>query len=123
MAKAKRDEPPGFNFTWGRSYFTDEIWPELAHRYPPFDRLRLERGWAGLYAVTPDENAIYGEHPELPGFYLANGFSGHGLMMAPASGKVMSEILRLGRPETIDVTCLSLERFERGELIREEAVI
>jgi FAD-dependent oxidoreductase domain-containing protein 1 len=123
VAKAKRDEPPGFNFTWDRSYFTDEIWPELAHRYPPFDRLRLERGWAGLYAVTPDENAIYGEHPELRGFYLANGFSGHGLMMAPATGKVMSEILRLGASKTIDVSCLSLERFETGELIREEAVI
>jgi len=123
MAKARTDEPPGFNFTWDRSYFTGEIWPELAHRYPPFDRLRLERGWAGLYAVTPDENAIYGEHPELPGFYLANGFSGHGLMMAPATGKVMSEMLRLERSETIDVSCLSLERFERGALIREEAVI
>lgn len=123
VAKAKKDEPSGFSFKWERAYFFDEIWPDLVHRFPPFDRLKMERGWAGLYAVTPDENAIYGEHPEIKGFYLANGFSGHGLMMAPATGKVMSELIRLGKYETIDVTCLNLERFSTGELICEEAVI
>jgi FAD-dependent oxidoreductase domain-containing protein 1 len=122
-AKARKDEPPGFNFRCEKGYFTDDIWPDLVHRYPPFDRLRMERGWAGLYAISPDENAIYGEHSEIKGFYLANGFSGHGLMMAPATGKAISEIIRLGRSETIDVSCLSLERFQTGRLIVEEAVI
>jgi glycine/D-amino acid oxidase-like deaminating enzyme len=123
VAKAKKDEPGGYNFKWERTYFIENIWPDLVHRYPPFDRLRLERGWAGLYAITPDENAIYGEHPEIKGFYLANGFSGHGLMVAPATGKVMSELIRLGRYETIDVSCLSPDRFRTGELILEDAVI
>jgi len=123
VAKAKKEEPPGFNFAWERTYFVDEIWPDLAHRYPAFDRLKMERGWAGLYAVTPDENAIYGEHPELTGFYLANGFSGHGLMMAPATGKVVSELIRLGKYESIDASCLDLRRFQTGKLIIEEAVI
>ncbi len=122
-AKAKKDEPGGCNFRWERAYFVNEIWPDLAHRYPLFDRLKMERGWAGLYAVSPDENAIYGEHPELKGFYLANGFSGHGLMVAPATGKVMSELIRLGRYETIDVSCLSPDRFRTGHLILEDAVI
>jgi glycine/D-amino acid oxidase-like deaminating enzyme len=123
VARAKKDEPPGFNFKLDRRYFTQEIWPDLVHRYPLFDRLKMERGWAGLYAVTPDENAIYGEHPEVKGFCLANGFSGHGLMMAPATGKVISEIIRLGKSETIDVSCLCLERFREGKLVIEEAVI
>jgi glycine/D-amino acid oxidase-like deaminating enzyme len=123
VAKARKDEPPGFNFKWERGYFMDDMWPDLVHRYPPFDRLRIERGWAGLYAVSPDENAIYGEHPEIKGLYLANGFSGHGLMMAPATGKVMSEIVRLGRSETIDVTCLGLDRYEAGMPVIEEAVL
>jgi glycine/D-amino acid oxidase-like deaminating enzyme len=123
VAKAKKDEAPGFNFVLERAYFTNEIWPDLVHRYPSFDRLKMERGWAGLYAVTPDENPIYGEHPELKGFYLANGFSGHGLMVAPATGKVMSELIRLGRYETIDVSCLNPERYRTGKLVVEEAVI
>jgi glycine/D-amino acid oxidase-like deaminating enzyme len=70
-----------------------------------------------------DHNAILGEHPEIKGFYMAVGFSGHGLMQAPAVGKALSEAIRLRRYETIDVTCLSMDRFETGQLVIEEAVI
>jgi hypothetical protein len=77
-----------------------------------------------LYSENPlDHNAILGEHPEVQGFYMAVGFSGHGLMQAPAVGKSLSEAIRLGRFETIDVTCLSIARFETGQLVIEEAVI
>jgi glycine/D-amino acid oxidase-like deaminating enzyme len=122
--KSKEDEPVGVNFTWERTLFHDEIWPELAHRIPLFDRLRLQGGWAGLYAENRlDHNAILGEHPEIKGFYMAVGFSGHGLMQAPAVGKALSEAIRLGRYETVDVNCLGMDRFERGQLVIEEAVI
>jgi glycine/D-amino acid oxidase-like deaminating enzyme len=122
--KSKEDEPAGVNFTYEKSLFYDEIWPELAHRVPLFDRLRLLGGWAGLYAENRlDHNAILGDHPELKGFYMAVGFSGHGLMQAPAVGKALSEAIRLGRYETVDVGCLGFDRFEKGELVIEEAVI
>jgi len=122
--KSNEDEPIGVNFTWERALFYDEIWPELAHRIPLFDRLRLQGGWAGLYAENRlDHNAILGEHPEVKGFYLAVGFSGHGLQQAPAVGKALSEAIRLGRYETIDVSCLGMARFETGDLVIEEAVI
>ena len=122
--KSNEDEPIGVNFTWERILFYDEIWPELAHRIPLFDRLRLQGGWAGLYAENRlDHNAILGEHPEVKGFYMAVGFSGHGLQQAPAVGKALSEAIRLGRYETIDVSCLGMARFETGELVIEEAVI
>ena len=122
--KSTEDEPVGVNFTWERGLFYDEIWPGLAHRIPLFDRLRLQGGWAGLYAENRlDHNAILGEHPEIKGFYMAVGFSGHGLQQAPAVGKALSEAIRLGRYETIDVSCLSMDRFETGQLVIEEAVI
>jgi len=58
--------------------------------------LKLTRAYSGLYCVnTIDANAIVGEHPELYGFYLATGFSGHGLQQAPAIGKGLSELIRL----------------------------
>ncbi|RMF90117.1 MAG: FAD-binding oxidoreductase [Nitrospinota bacterium] len=123
VAKTKHDEPPGFRFGYERERFHRECWPDLARRVPEFDRLVLERGWGGLYAMTPDQNAIYGEHPEVKGFYMANGFSGHGLMMSPATGKVMSELIRLGRYETVDVSELNVERFAQGKLVLEEALI
>jgi glycine/D-amino acid oxidase-like deaminating enzyme len=123
VAKTKHDEIPGFQFGYERERFHQECWPDLARRVPEFNKLALERGWGGLYAMTPDHNAIYGEHPEVKGFYLANGFSGHGLMMAPATGKVMSEMIRLGRYETVDVSELRVERFAQGKLVLEEALI
>jgi FAD-dependent oxidoreductase domain-containing protein 1 len=122
--KSTENEPIGVNFTWERGLYYDEIWPELAHRIPLFDRLRLQGGWAGLYAENRlDHNAILGEHPQVKGFYMAVGFSGHGLQQAPAVGKALSEAIRLGRCETIDVSCLGMGRFETGQLVVEEAVI
>ena len=63
--------------------------------------LRDVEGWAGLYEMTPDHNPVLGEHPALGGFIFANGFSGHGLMMSPATGKIVSEFVRLGRSDDV----------------------
>src|SRR5699024_3628683 len=89
---------PGFDFKWKRSYFTEELWPILAHRVPNFERVKLQGGWSGLYEHnTRDQNAIIGEDPERKGYYLACGFSGHGMQQAPAVGKGLSELIRNGR--------------------------
>jgi len=122
--KSILDEPSGFNFKVERSFFTEELWPILAERVPVFDRLKLIRGWAGLYAVNRlDSNALLGPHTELEGFYMAVGFSGHGFQQAPAVGKGLSELIRLGRYETIDLSPLAYERVETGKLVVEEEVV
>jgi len=88
------EDPIGFDFTWDDKRFMEILWPELAEFVPSFDTLKLIRGWAGLYAVNMlDGNAILGEWPEVKGFYLANGFSGHGLQQAPAVGRYISELI------------------------------
>ena len=73
--------------------------------------------------MTPDHNGIIDKHPEIEGLYIAGGFSGHGLMMSPATGKLMSELIRTGRFETVDATPLSFSRFQRNELFWDEAMI
>lgn len=122
IAKPRKDEAPGVRFGWDRDYFVEEVWPVLARRVPMFDALRLERGWGGLYEMTPDGNGLVGPHPDLPGFYLATGFSGHGLMMSPATGKLVSEAIRLGRYETLDATCLAVGRYAAGRPVVEDDV-
>lgn len=117
-----RDEPPGFNFDWDVSRFQTHIVPQLQRRLPTCTPLQLQRGWAGHYDVTPDENPILGRHPDYPGLFLAVGFSGHGLMLAPAVGKILSEALRLGRYDTLDARPYHLERFRTGELIRDAQI-
>jgi len=122
--KSRKEEPPGFNFQWDRTYFHEEIWPSLAHRIPLFDELKLMSGWAGLYEINQwDFNGIIGEHPEVRGFYMAVGFSGHGFQQAPAVGKALSEWIRLGRYETVDVRPLGYERILEGRKVLEEEVI
>ncbi|MBI4382078.1 MAG: FAD-binding oxidoreductase, partial [candidate division NC10 bacterium] len=82
----------------------------------------IQRGWAGLREMTPDELAIVGPVPETQGFFVAAGFSGHGFMHAPAIGKVMAELILDGKASTIDISALSLERFRMGRLVPERAV-
>lgn len=84
------------------------------------DESRLKRGWAGLYAVTPDHHPILEE--SVPGFVQAVGFSGHGFQHAPATGKIVAELLLDGEASTVDVDPLSSDRFETGELLHERNV-
>lgn len=118
------DEPPGFNFEWDRDYYMDVVWPQVAERIPTFETARLIRGWAGLYAVNRmDGNAIVGHLGDIEGFYGAVGFSGHGLQQSPAVGKCLSELIQLGKYQTIDLSCFSSDRFQTGKLVFEEAVV
>jgi glycine/D-amino acid oxidase-like deaminating enzyme len=112
-----RDEPPGFNFDWDAAQFHSHILSEMQRRLPAAGNLQLQRGWAGHYEITPDENPILGPHPEHQGLLLAVGFSGHGVMLAPAAGKMLSEMIRLGRCQTFDARPYRLERFATGDLI------
>jgi glycine/D-amino acid oxidase-like deaminating enzyme len=111
VGKSLDDDPVGYEFTWERRLFTEVLWPELIEYIPSFDRLKVSRGWAGLYAVnTMDGNAVLGEWPELEGFYLVNGFSGHGFQQCHAVGRYIAELI-LGRPPTLDLTIFSPQRI------------
>jgi len=88
-------------------------------RVPALEKACIARGWAGLYEISPDHHAILGRVPGVEGFILANGFSGHGFQHSPAVGKVISELIVEGKATTIDITPLSIERFEKGDLIVE----
>ena len=123
VAHTRLNEPPGESFICDLSRWELDFRPPLVRRVPRLEPLELIEGWAGLYAMTPDHNPVLGEHPAVSRFFLANGFSGHGLMIAPAVGKVLSELIRIGRSETVDVTCFAPDRFERGALVHDDAMI
>jgi glycine/D-amino acid oxidase-like deaminating enzyme len=123
VAKTRLDEPPGENFACDESRWARDFLPDLVNRVPSFANLTLVEGWAGLYEMTPDHNPVIGEHPALNGFFLANGFSGHGLMLSPATGKIVSELVRTGSSSTFDIRPFAVDRFERGELFWDEAMV
>lgn len=123
LGKSLDEDPVGINFTWDDKRFMDLLWPELAEFVPAFDTLKLVRGWAGLYAVnTMDHNAILGEWPELKGFFLANGFSGHGLQQGPAVGRYISELILDRRPE-LDLSIFSPARILENSPLSEGGIV
>lgn len=112
------DQKPSFNVNIDYDAMAEAA-ENASYRVPLLEKARIARGWAGLYEISPDNHAILGKIPEVEGVILANGFSGHGFQHSPAVGKVIAELIVDGKATTIDITPLSIERFARGELIRE----
>ena len=110
------------------SYRTDVDWDFLDHlvshateRFPALETAEILTGWAGLYEVTPDHQALIGE-TEVPGFWLCCGFSGHGFMQAPAVGLLTADLM-LGRRPAFSIDALRPSRFAEGDYAAERAVI
>ena len=99
--------------------FLEEMAKTVTHIMPALGRLRLVRQWGGSYNMSPDRQPIIGGCQELEGFYLACGFSGHGFMLAPMTGLLLAEII-LKQPTSVDMTSLSLKRFETQKVIEIE---
>ena len=118
------EETAGFKTDFEAS-FIEKILIRAADRVPVFENLAVnpKRAWAGLYEMTPDHHPILGEAPGVPGFFLANGFSGHGVMHAPATGKILSDLMLTGSTSLIDARLLDLARFAEGRTIHETAVL
>jgi len=81
------------------------------------------RAWAGLYEMTPDHHAIIGPAPDVEGLFFVNGFSGHGVMHSPASGRIAADLILHRHSDLIDASQLSLQRFAEGKLLEETAVL
>ena len=119
------DEPRGVNFEIDHGYFERMVWPALAHRFPAFEATRCHRTWAGLYEQCElDGNPIIGNWAERhPNVHVIAGFSGHGMMHAPAAGRGIAELIVHGGFRSIDLTRLGYGRVLRGEPYAEIGIL
>ena len=124
MAWNDPEETPGFKTAFDPA-FIEKILTHAVNRVPCFEDLQVNphRAWAGLYAVTPDHHAIIGPAPGLPGLFFANGFSGHGVMHSPATGRITADLILHGASSLLDARDLNLERFAEGRMLEETAVL
>ncbi len=124
MAWNDPDETPGFKTAVDRS-FIEKILTHAVSRVPCMEEMEVNpsRAWAGHYEMSPDHHAILGLAPGVRGFYLANGFSGHGVMHSPATGRILADLILKGHSDVTDTEALSLERFAQGRLLEETAVL
>jgi len=118
------EETPGFKTDFDPA-FVEKILTRAASRVPCFENVAVnpKRAWAGLYEMTPDHHPVLGPARDVPGFFLANGFSGHGVMHAPATGRILSDLILTGKSSLVDTRLFSLERFAEGHLLEETAVL
>jgi sarcosine oxidase subunit beta len=115
------DQPPGFDQSVDEAFELVNLEAAVA-RMPRLEHAGRVSHWAGLYEVTPDAHPIYGRTP-VDGFFVVAGFSGHGFMHGPISGKLMAELILDGRFSSVDVSMLDLARFGEGRLIQEYNVV
>ena len=118
------DETPGFKTDFDPG-FVEKILIRGAARVPCLAEAEVNprRAWAGLYEMTPDHHAIIGPAPDVVGLYFVNGFSGHGVMHSPASGRITADLILRGHSELIDAAQLNVGRFAAGQLLEETAVL
>jgi len=112
-----KDEESTFNTNVDWEHLAESV-EQAVVRLPLLADAEIHRGWAGLYEISPDNNAILGPVPGLAGFYVAGGHSGHGFQHGPIVGKLMAERILTGRT-TIDIGALGIERFRTGTSVLE----
>jgi len=92
------------------SAFLPRMAAALSRLIPRLGALGVLRAWSGFYDDTPDGFPVLGEDPRLPGFYHADGFGGHGFMLAPsATRRVALEVM--GEPTDLDPALFGPRRF------------
>ena len=119
------DEPRGYNFDVDHDYFERVVWPALAFRFPAFEACRCRRTWSGLYEQNElDGNPVIGGWSgRMENFFVAAGFSGHGMMHAPAAGRAVAELALHGRFETIDLSSLGYARIPANRPYPERGIL
>ena len=124
MAWNDKEETPGFRTDFDPE-FVEKILIRAVDRVPAFVDLQVNpsRAWAGMYEMSPDHHAILGPAPGLDGFFCANGFSGHGVMHSPATGRILADLILRGETDLIDAEVLGLGRFAAGRAIHEAALL
>ena len=121
MGMSDPDERPGFDVATSDDWIP-RLMEAAERRAPAVAAAGIKGGWAGLYELTPDHNALIGESPHVSRFLYATGFSGHGFLQSPAVGEILAD-LYLGRTPFVDVTPLAVERFAADELRPEFNVV
>lgn len=121
IGMSNQNEKPGFDQTVDEEFELVNLEAAI-ERMPLIEKASRVSHWAGLYEVTPDAHPIYGK-TDVDGFLVCTGFSGHGFMHGPVSGKLMSELILDGTFSTLDISMLDLARFEEGRAIKEYNVV
>ena len=118
------EEPDVSNLDVDYSYFDTHIYPQLVHRVPAFESVKLKGAWSGFYEYnTLDQSPIIGRDLYYKNIVWATGFSGQGIQMAPAVGRGLMELLFDGNYQTIDLSRFSWHRVMTKNPLKEDMIL
>jgi sarcosine oxidase subunit beta len=104
-------------------HFMYEMSKRFTRLFPKLDKLRIVRQWAGLYEMTADAQPILGPIEEIDNFIQACGFSGHGLMLAPAVSQMLAEMVVQNSTSEV-INNLNIQRLRNlKDVVREKSVV
>jgi glycine/D-amino acid oxidase-like deaminating enzyme len=121
MGMSDPNEKPGFSVETSDDWIPG-LMEIVRRRAPRIADAGIRGGWAGLYEMTPDHNAIIGEAAGISRFLYATGFSGHGFLQGPAVGEILRDMF-LQRSPFVDVSPLGAERFYAAALRPEYNIV
>lgn len=122
MGMGDPNEPVG-TYVGSSMHFMYEMSKRFTQLFPKLDKLRIVRQWAGLYEMTADAQPILGPVDEVDNFIQASGFSGHGLMLAPAVSQILAA-LAVKKEKSPVIDSLSVKRlYNQKDVVREKSVV
>ncbi len=94
-----------------------QSWSAARNAFPVLAQSEVVESWAGMIDVTPDAIPVISGVDDLPGFFMATGFSGHGFGIAPGAGRLMADLVT-GSTPCVDPAAFRLARFSDGTRVR-----
>ncbi len=123
MGEGDPSEPESYKVS-SHWKFIESIARKFTYLFPGFRDVKILRQWAGSYCVSPDAQPILGPISDNdPNYMLSVGYSGHGFMLAPATGEAVAEWIVHGKPRTMDISHLTMERIRKGDFDQEHNVV
>jgi glycine/D-amino acid oxidase-like deaminating enzyme len=99
-----------------------KIRKNLGKVFPALEGTAIVEAWAGMVETVPDVVPVIGETVEIPGFFIATGFSGHGFGIGPGAGKALAAMLT-NADNSVDLKPFRLSRFFDGSPINLQSSI
>jgi heterotetrameric sarcosine oxidase beta subunit len=121
LCDTRDPDPNQSRETEATAAFLKKLATEIVQVFPKLGGLHVLRHWAGLYDVTKDGSPILGTLDELENLYPAAGFSGHGMMLSAAVGKLYAELLATGKVPAL-LEPFGLRRFKQDKLLLEPLI-
>ncbi|HNS08564.1 MAG TPA: FAD-binding oxidoreductase [Candidatus Ozemobacteraceae bacterium] len=122
MGMGDPNEPVG-TYVGSSMHFMYEMSKRFSQLFPKLDKLRIVRQWAGLYEMTADAQPILGPVEEVDNFIQASGFSGHGLMLAPAVSMLLADLVANKKKSPV-IDDLNVKRlYNLKDVVKEKSVV